>query len=224
MTEDLNYHGLKKCVLMDYPYQIDWDDDSFRQLFHICHTKLLEEHSRIANPYYSNTEGGIIRLDFLDHYVILCFRFSKLLADSGYVKHADAVYYSLRMRGGIDLYYRANIGAYFIPTHALSAVLDSHSKYGVLFKVYNGVHIGPYSIIGNNPQTWEHPEFGDYVTILAHSKIYGNTKIGNNVIVAANTVIVNEEIPDNCIVSGVSPNLYFMPLKVKNSVLLKEHE
>jgi serine O-acetyltransferase len=101
-------------------------------------------------------------------------------------------------------------------------VIDSHAKYGKMFRFYNGVHIGPYSIVGNEPSEWIHPVFGDYVTMYNGAKVFGKTVVGNNVIISPNTIVINETIPDNCVVSGKSPNLYFMKLRVPNSAILEE--
>lgn len=220
MEAEKVYLGIKKCITNDYPYDLNWDDTMVYPIFLAVYNKVIEENSHIQNSYYSNEGKGILRLEYLDHYVIICFRFANQLFYDGNLKLADSVYYSMRIRGNIDLFYRANIGEYFMPTHALGTVMDSHSTYGKLFKIYNGVHIGPYSIVGKEPSRWEHPKFGDFVTVLSHSKIFGNTKIGNNVIISSNSIIINEEIPDNCIVSGKSPDLYFLPLKIENSLCI----
>ena len=44
-------------------------------------------------------------------------------------------------------------------------------------------------------------------TNVANATILGETTIGNNVIVSSNTYIINEKVPDNCIVFGQSPNI-----------------
>ena len=123
----------------------------------------------------------------------------------------------MRCRCSIDLFYKAEIGPYFLPNHALGTDIDSHAKYGKLFFVMNDVHTGPYNITGAAPSEQSHPIIGDYVTLCSKCSIFGKTIIGNNVVVSNNTLIMNEEIPDNCIVYGQSPNLYFVPLKTKNS-------
>lgn len=56
------------------------------------------------------------------------------------------------------------------------------------------------------------PEIGKHVLMLSDSKILGSSKIGENVIVAANTYIKDEDVPSNVIVFGESPNLCFKPL------------
>jgi len=57
-------------------------------------------------------------------------------------------------------------------------------------------------VIGNNHKWNERPIIGDYVGFSIGSKAYGNIHIGNNVIVAPNSVVI-KDIPDNCVVSGV---------------------
>ena len=46
------------------------------------------------------------------------------------------------------------------------------------------------------------PTIGDNVTVYAGAKVLGDVHIGNNVIVAANAVVV-KDVPDNCVVGGV---------------------
>lgn len=216
------YEAVKKCILIDYPYEIEWLDDVAFLFFQDVYNKVIEDHSHINNPYYSNEQGGRLLLNYLDHYAILCFRYANHLWAKGLSMLADAVYYSMRIRCSLDLYYTSSIGECFMPVHALGTIMDSHASYGKHFKIYDGCHIGPYSIIGKDPKEWVHPKFGDYVTMLAHSTVYGNSVIGNNVIISSGTTIINEEIPDNCIVSGASPNLVFQKLRISNKLIRKD--
>jgi serine acetyltransferase len=224
------YYGMKKIVCMDYPYELNWDDKILFEDFSIVYNSLIAEHGHIVNSYYSENGRGLVKLNYLDHYVILGYRFANYLykkvnvnKEGPYARGGgaedvfEAVYYSIRIRGSIDLFYKTEIGPYFIPVHAIGAVIDSHAKYGKLFLIYNGVHIGPYNVTGKDPSDWAHPIIGDYVTLLGNSRVFGSSVIGNNVIVSTGTVIINEVVPDNCVISGISPNLYFMPLKIKNS-------
>lgn len=43
--------------------------------------------------------------------------------------------------------------------------------------------------------------------MYANSTILGKCDIGNHVILGAGTLIVNESVPDNCVVCGRTPNL-----------------
>lgn len=221
MDKETIYNGMKKCVLNDYPFEIKWNDNDIFPIFSACYEDIIQQHSRINNSYYSCDSGGYLRIDFLDHYVILCYRFAKALYKNNMGNLADAVYYSSRVRCSIDLYYPTEIGECFIPVHALGTIVDSHAKYGTYFQIYNECHIGPYSYIGKEPKDCIHPVFGDFVTMLGHSRVFGNTTVGNNVIISAGTVIINENIPDNCIVSGSSPNLMFQKLKISNQSIVR---
>ncbi|WP_278812302.1 serine O-acetyltransferase [Leyella stercorea] len=46
------------------------------------------------------------------------------------------------------------------------------------------------------------PVLGDGVVMYAGAKVVGKIKIGNNVVIGANAVVV-EDIPDNAVVVGV---------------------
>lgn len=67
--------------------------------------------------------------------------------------------------------------------------------------------------IGKNCRIFQHvsigyleenkkPVIGDNVTVFAGAKVLGNIKIGNNVIIGANAVVL-KDVPDNCTVVGV---------------------
>ncbi len=46
------------------------------------------------------------------------------------------------------------------------------------------------------------PTIGDNVRIACGAKVLGGVTVGNNVIIAANAVVV-KDVPDNCVVAGV---------------------
>ena len=45
------------------------------------------------------------------------------------------------------------------------------------------------------------------------SKVVGNVHVGNNVIIAANSVVIND-IPDNCIVGGIPARIRKHPTPI----------
>ena len=57
-------------------------------------------------------------------------------------------------------------------------------------------------VVGNNHRWDERPVIGDNVTLTMGCKVYGDIRIGNNVIVAPNSVVV-KDVPDNWVVSGI---------------------
>lgn len=214
-----NYRAFTKLVNDDFPYDISdkLATNEIREIFSEVFIDLIDQHSKMLITYYSIKGKGIVDLGYLDHYLELCYRFANAIFLKGKNQEiANAVYYSCRVRTTTDVFYKCEIGECFIPVHPLGSVIDGHSKYGKGFCLHNGVHIGPYHIMGRDPSEWEHPTFGDGVIVFAKASVYGKSSIGNNVIITPNTMIINENIPDNCIVMGSSPNLRAVPNKFNN--------
>lgn len=62
--------------------------------------------------------------------------------------------------------------------------------------------VGQGVTIGGKSGWFEVPIIGDNVQISAGARILGPVRIGNNVIIGANAVVV-KDIPNNCVVAGV---------------------
>lgn len=62
--------------------------------------------------------------------------------------------------------------------------------------------IGQGVTIGGKSGWYEVPVIGNNVEISAGARIIGPVRIGSNVIIGANAVVV-KDVPDNCIVAGV---------------------
>ncbi len=84
--------------------------------------------------------------------------------------------------------------------------LFGHSGIGVV--IHQDAVIGDDCIIGQgitiggrskNPTV---PVIGNKVYIAAGARVLGPIKIGNNVIIAPNAVVI-KDVPDNCIVGGI---------------------
>ena len=117
-------------------------------------------------------------------------------------KEADQVYYLNKIMHSNDWFYAVDLPIHFLCEHPLGSVLG-RAKYGDYFFVYQGTTVG-----GNrSKEQLYYPVIGENVILFANSTVLGHTHIGNNVVVSAETYIINEDIPDNCIVFGQSPNL-----------------
>ncbi len=62
--------------------------------------------------------------------------------------------------------------------------------------------IGTQVTVGGKSGHFEVPVIGDNVYLATGAKILGPIKIGNNVIVGANAVVI-KDVPDNCVVAGI---------------------
>lgn len=77
----------------------------------------------------------------------------------------------------------------------IGVVIHSRSKIGRKVIIGQGVTIGRKL----NPKGI--PTIGDNVYISTGAKIMGDIKIGNNVLIGANSVVI-KDVPNNCIVAG----------------------
>lgn len=65
-----------------------------------------------------------------------------------------------------------------------------------------GCTIGSCVTIGGRSKSRGVPMIGDRVYIATGAKILGDITIGNDVVVGANSVVIND-VPSNCVVAGV---------------------
>lgn len=133
---------------------------------------------------------------------IFLYRVSKLLALRGDLTEADAVYYLNKIMNSVDWYHQINLPIHFMAEHPLGSILG-RAKYGDYLFVYQGTTVGGSRHNGE----LRYPELGDRVVLYANATVLGSCKIGKNVIISANSYLIDETIPDNCIVFGSSPNL-----------------
>lgn len=80
--------------------------------------------------------------------------------------------------------------------HYGTIVINPYAKIG------SGVVLNPGVTIGNKHGRYDTPVIGDNVTIGTGAKIIGPIKVGNNVVIAPNAVVV-KDVPNNAIVAGI---------------------
>ena len=117
---------------------------------------------------------------------------------------ADKVYYLNKTLNGLDLYYEVVMPKVFNLDHPVGSVMG-RARYGESFT------FSQMCTVGNNKGVF--PEIGSNVKMLSGSKILGNCKIGDNVIISANSYIKDEDIPNGSLVFGSSPALVVKPGK-----------
>lgn len=86
-----------------------------------------------------------------------------------------------------------NIGGGLIIQHGFATIISAKSI-GENCKIYQQVTIG-YN------HRLEAPILGNNVEVCCGAKVIGGVHIGDNVLIGANSVVVNN-IPDNCVVAG----------------------
>lgn len=115
---------------------------------------------------------------------------------------ADRVYYLNRMLNAVDLYYEVKLPPIFMLDHPLGSVMG-RATYGDYFRFAQGC------TVGNNHDLY--PEIGRHVTMMSGSKIVGRCRIGDHVVLAANTLVIDTDVPSYSTVFGASPSLVIRP-------------
>ena len=99
---------------------------------------------------------------------------------------------------GIEIHPGATIGRRLVIDHGTGIVIGETAEIGDDCLLYQGVTLG-----GTGKDVGKrHPTLGNNVMVGSGAKILGPFKVGNNVRIAANSVVLRE-VPDNATVVGV---------------------
>jgi len=145
------YKGFSKIIRTDYPYEISdyLEDEKTIDIFNNTLNKVIDQNSKTKNKWYSKDGVGLFNLTFMDHYLLLAYRFANALYKEKINNElAEAIFYSSKIRSSADIFYQTEIGDYFLPVHPIGTIITPHSKYGKGLILYEHVHIAPYFVMG----------------------------------------------------------------------------
>nr|WP_294925890.1 transferase [uncultured Flavobacterium sp.] len=210
----------------------DFDDEFildllFKQLQIFKLTKLEEElikfsfddamkrveycFSNTNNKYYNKDEEAFFNPFHSGQWCIFLYYLSNTIFKSNNENKivCDKVYYLNRTLNSCDLFYEVSLPEIFHLDHPLGTVIGRG-----IFNDYFSFSQG--CTVGNNKGIF--PKFGKNVKMLSNSKVIGDSKIGDNVIISANTYIKDTNIPNNSIVFGSSPNLVIKNIRSEDLI------
>jgi len=98
---------------------------------------------------------------------------------------------------GIELPCEVEIGRNFVIDHFGGIVVSGYAKFGDDCRIRTGVVVGLARV--DDPCA---PVIGNHVDIGTGAKLIGRIRIGNNVLIGANAVVVTD-VPDDSIAVGV---------------------
>lgn len=99
---------------------------------------------------------------------------------------------------GIEIHPAAKIGIGFFIDHGMGVVIGETAEIGDYVTLFQGVTLG-----GTGKERGKrHPTIGNHVVIGAGAKILGAIKVGDNVKIGANSVVL-KNVPPNSTVIGV---------------------
>ena len=99
---------------------------------------------------------------------------------------------------GIEIHPGACIGKGFFIDHGDGVVIGETTVIGDNVTLYQGVTLGGTGAAREK----RHPTLGNNVMVGCGAKVLGPFKVGDNVKIAANSVVLRE-VPDNCTVVGI---------------------
>jgi serine O-acetyltransferase len=103
-----------------------------------------------------------------------------------------------RFATGMEIHPGAAIGKGFFCDHGSGVVIGETVEIGKNCVMFHGVTLG-----GTGKHVGKrHPTVGDNVFLGTHATILGPVQIGSNSRVGAEAVIINRDVPENCVVVG----------------------
>jgi serine O-acetyltransferase len=173
------------------------------KVFHRCEYNF----SKNKNKYYTRQGETYFNPYHSGQYTVFLYYFSNTVfkEEKSHKSLADKLYYLNRTMNGCDLFYEVELPKIFTLDHPLASVMG-RAEFGEYFA------FSQTCTVGNNNNIF--PVIGEHVTMSVNSMILGNSKIGNNVILGAGACVKDQDIPDNSMVFGSSPNLIIKKKKM----------
>lgn len=190
---------------MPPPLQIN-DNQQIISGISVIYPRLVANFANSDNKYFSlETENGRIpRFDPL--HSIQWMTFLYYLSHELYLRKSnlcDNVYYLNKIMHSVDLFYAIELPDIWSAEHPLGSVMG-RAKYSNGFFFYQGCTVGGTRDKENN---LHYPVIEENVRMYANSSILGKCHIGRNAQIGAGALVKNQDVPENSIVFGQSPNL-----------------
>ena len=167
--------------------------------------ELIGCFKKINNKYYCKDNETFFNVYHVGQWTMFLYLMSKYIYLL-YVDNLNAViqdlsskiYFLLKTISSADIFYQVKMPEIWFFDHPQGSVMG-RAKYSNYFTFSQGC------TVGNNKG--KYPSFGEHVSMFSNSKVLGDCKIGDYVLVSANAYIKDTDIPSFSIVFGSSPNL-----------------
>ncbi len=170
-------------------------------------SKVQYNFSHCTNKYY-NRDGEVYFSPWHSGQYTIFLYYLSHIAGTKNNDLGDKIYYLNKIMNSCDLYYQIELPDIFFCDHPVGTVLG-RAEYE------NGFTFSQNCTIGNNHGIY--PVIGRNVRMCAGTSIIGKCRIGDNVILGAGALIKDEDVPDNSLVFGQSPNLLIKKNRLLNT-------
>lgn len=131
-------------------------------------------------------------------HALLLYRIAHFLNNLEFKFIARLISQLARFLTGIEIHPGAVIGKRLFIDHGMGIVIGETTTIGNNCTIYHGVTLG-----GTGKDKYKrHPDLGNNVIVGCGAKVLGPIKIGDNVKIGANSVVL-KEVPENSTVVGI---------------------
>ena len=200
MSSDTLSDYLKGLLGLHFPdgRSVDFSSSDFALALQRCEYSF----TRIRKKYYQDESGGVV-FDHLnaDHMaVFLYFLGNSIWKSGGDTDLPVKLSYLNKILHGLDLFYSVGMPDVFLLVHPLGSVIGN-AQYSDYLVVYQNCTVGAVDS--------DYPVFGEGVVLYSRSSVVGKCRVGDDVVFAANSAIVNTDVPSRTVVLGTYPNCRF---------------
>ena len=151
----------------------------------------------MKNKYYHNNGETVFNPLHVAQWTMFLYTMANELYKTGNTDLCDMIYGLSKMASSADIYYRVDMPRIWFFDHPQGSVMG-RAEYSDFFTFSQGC------TVGNNKGMF--PVFGKHVSMFSNSKVLGDCHVGDHVVFAANTYVIDKDIPSYSVVFGTSPN------------------
>jgi serine O-acetyltransferase len=198
VSSSLSLDGLCKLLISQtdsiFPDGISLELNALKKSATFALLRLEHCFSAIDNKYFFDGKQAIFDHLHGDQYAAwLYFVSNQLHHDGAPAKWSKKLFLLNKMLHGCDIYYEVELPSIFLLVHPIGTVLGRGS-YDDYFLVYQRCGIGSNHDI--------YPRLGRHVSLRPGSAVLGNAQVGDNVTIAAESLVIDRDLPSNTLYIG----------------------
>lgn len=161
--------------------------------------------SHIQRKYYFENEETVFNHLNSDHMTSLLYFYGNTMwRETGDCDLPTRLFYLNKIMHGLDLFYSVKMPDIFLMVHPVGTVLGN-ADYDDYLVVYQNCTVGAATTV--------YPRFGKGTILYSKCSVIGNCTLGDDVVIAANALLIDTDVPAKNVVTGQYPSHRFTPNK-----------